>query len=192
MRLIRESLSHLVPSIGCGFFSLCITSLLAVSGCQPGTSSHRGVVVSDGGPKTIITTHLPDGSVEANHGGDAELVGRKEIFVSIAAQEPTEVRTVLLTWWLAGHRVGSHTIETAINQVLPGNSSRGVNVVIPESTGLQVCEGLYYMWTVTYRFTDGVPGTFIGQPRLVMPTKTPASNGQIQQAMCVAPPGPDV
>lgn len=146
--------------------------------------------ICDAGVSTITRTVTITG-VEIDNGGDAELVGKKVVRLNIAARQNLELRSVLMTHWDAGHNAGSQTVEETFNQNMAPNGSRLVTKQVPNTETLGTCEGHYYMWTVTYRKADGQNGLFIGQPKLIMPTKS-ITAGTIVQALCAAPPGPSV
>jgi hypothetical protein len=176
---------------------LCV-SWIASSSCSDCSNSGSGglsaVEVQFMEPTTVITTQNLDGTVTVDHGGDPELVGTKEVGIQIIFREPRELLTTLLTFWPAGYRESEETIEYTHNQSYEPSSPAGIAVSvrreIPGSEELQMCEGMYYMWTVTHRPLDGEAGVFIGQPRLLLPTKRRLPTGQIEQALCSEPPGP--
>jgi hypothetical protein len=160
------------------------------AGCTPGTAK---VQFSDGGVNTIEVTHNPDGTVTENHGGDPSLVGRKEVHVNATMSAPVTLQNIVLSYWTAGNKAGSRSTEKVINQAFNPSSPAGVgtafNIEIPDAADHDVCSGLYYMFAASYR--NGTPGTFISQPRLILPTEKRLPNGSIQQAQCAQPPGPE-
>jgi hypothetical protein len=150
--------------------------------------------VCDGGASTITRTTVqsfPNTTIEIDHGGDPALIGKKEVRVNVTARQDIVLRSVLLTYWRAGHNVASQTIEQTLSQSMSPGTNQIFIKQVPDSESLQICEGLYYMWTVSYQKTDGPNGVFIGQPKLVLVTQQRLPNGTIEQALCPAPPGPD-
>lgn len=164
--------------------------LAAVGGCQ--SSEGPGNIDVDSVAFTVVRTTNLDGTVSETH-EDPDLVGPKEVRVGITVNEPTELLTILLTYWRAGNNGGSETIERSVDQSYdPPSGGIGLFhfIEIPGVEDFEQCEAFYYMTTVNYKDENEQPGVWIGSPKLVMPTKKLA-NGQIEQATCAEPPGPD-
>ena len=172
--------------------SATLLSLLASSCCNTGTGSNALDVLYIG-PFTVVTTVNSDGSVNVNHAGDPGLVGPKEVGVQLNVFEPMTVQNVVLSYWHAGNNAGSQSIERTINQAYtPGQGGIGLSHIfeIPGSAQLGICEGLYYAFAVGYQLEGGTGGLYVGQPRLILPTKRQVSPGVIEETLCVEPPGP--
>jgi hypothetical protein len=168
---------------------------LAGAGCETTGTGSSDVQFLEFPAQTIVTSVNLDGSVTADHQGDPELVGPKEIGIQVNMFAPTELRTILMAYWPAGQNVAERTVEITVNESFepgPGGIGRFFPLEIPDSDELEICEGLYYMWSATWRGADGQPGLYFGQPHLVMPTKSVGPGGVIEQALCPEPPGPGV
>lgn len=174
--------------------ALLIGIVALAASCNP-TPTPPVVDVSDAGVSTItrtITQTPPTTTIVIDNDGDAALVGKKKVRLNVTARQDITLLSVVLTHWLAGHNNGSRTIDQTMNQNMSPGTSKLVTNEIPESESLAICEGRYYMWTVAYRRADGQGGLYVGQAKLIMPTKRVLPNGTIEQALCAAPPGPGV
>lgn len=113
---------------------------------------------------------------------------QKTVGIDVTAPAGYITNQILLSNWFAGHNNGAPAHTHSVNY----NSNYSFSTPLPQSEHLKICEGMYYMFTITYTTPSGSTGAFIGQPRLIMPTKEYDQNGQLVQALCVTPPGPDV
>ena len=174
---------------------LCFATMLALllgSCCNTGTGSNALDVVYVG-PFTVVTTITPNGTVSVDHTGDPGLVGPKEVGVQLNVFDPMTVQNIVLSYWHAGNNAGAQSIERTINQAYtPGQGGIGLAhfFEIPGSAQLGTCQGLYFTVAVSYQLEGGTGGLYLGQPRLIMPTKEQVSPGVIEQALCPEPPGP--
>jgi hypothetical protein len=117
---------------------------------------------------------------------DPELVGAKQVGIRVDAGSNHILQSgeaVKLTYWLAGDNASSSTLNFNGN----GEAIATFQIQLPGSETLEICKAMYYMWTVTYEDSQGVRGIYFGSTKLLMPTKE-VRNGQIEEAMCAAPP----
>ncbi len=70
-------------------------------------------------------------------------------------------------------------------------SSQEYSFILPGSNELDLCEAMFYRWTVVYDVADSPdPGTYIGEQTYVMPSTHYPSPGVAQQALCATPTPP--
>jgi hypothetical protein len=147
------------------------------------------------GPFTVVTTVGPGGSLNVDHAGDPSFVGPKEVGIQLNVFEPMTIHNLVLSYWPAGNKAGSQSIQKAINQsYTPDQGGIGLPHVfeIPGTAQYGVCDALYYMFAVSYQRDGSTSSLYIGQPRRIMPTKPAGASSELPQALCAEPPGPDV
>ena len=117
---------------------------------------------------------------------NADLAGKmKTIGIDVTAPEGYHTTSILLNHWFAGFNPGPPAQTFPVDH--HGNFSFTADV--PESDHLETCEGMYFMVTIQYTAPNGQNGVFIGEPKLIMPTKHVSGN-TIEEALCAEPPGP--
>jgi hypothetical protein len=167
----------------------CAAALLGGSSCPTTNTGTPGGIDPIDFAYTAPTT-----IVGSNHSADAGLVGRKEVGLQFHIRAPLELKNVVLSWWPAGNKTASQSLERTLNRSFnpAQNSSVGHTefIEIPNGSSFGTCEGIYYMFASVYQVQGQNPGLFVGTPALILPTKQ-VVNGQIQQALCAEPPGPD-
>ena len=171
-------------------------ALVVGSTCRPNASpSSPSLRVREDIVATIVVTSRPDGTTLTQYVYDPERVGRKEVLFQFSVSEPVELRTVRFTYWRAGNNTGAETIVREWNAILgetDGEVGTNYRIEIPDADELDVCDTLYYMWTLTWKGPDERIATYIGSPKRIMPTKRVSPDGTIELALCIEPPGPDV
>ena len=140
---------------------------------------------------TVVLTTNSDGTVSSTESDDLELVGPKRVGLAITALQSFDMGTIVLTFWPAGSNDFADSIEIPVDETFEANTAHSFPREIPGSADLGLCDALYYSWTFTYHDAAGRPGTYFGQARRLMPTKR-FTNGQLEQALCAEPPGPEV
>ena len=164
------------------FLALLACLAFPSSCCLTGDGGEGGAIDVDYvGPHTVTAS---------NSTAAADLVGPKRVGVEITASQPLRVMNVVLSHWPAGNNAGSQSLEQTLDQDLAAGARTIVWFDIPGSEHFGICDGLYYMFAVGYSVTGGSNGLFLGEPQLILPTKRYLSNGTLEQALCVEPPGP--
>jgi hypothetical protein len=144
---------------------------------------------------TVTVMTRSDGSTVESHGGDPDLIGRKEVGLQVGVFMPVTIENIVLTYWAAGNRAGARSFEKTMNQQFTPGSAGPTALIhkfeIPGADRFQQCQGFYYMFSANYRLANGTAGKFAGPPHLIQPTKRVLPDGKVDQASCGPPPGPD-
>ena len=166
---------------------------IALQSCAR-TSDSTVIDVSHLEPRTIIVETRIDGTTARNEIADPELQGPKKIGIQIGILAPTTISTILFTYWRAGNASAPDTDIIAVNESFGEDDINSGHPFFHTPAGvesLEPCGGFYYVWTVNYTRGNGEPATYLSQPRLGFITKRRSATGQIQQALCEPPPGPN-
>ena len=173
-------------------FHVCmaLAALFAISCETTQNNDPPGITFQVLEHQTWIPSIEPDGTLMWTT-GDPDRVGRKQVRIRMTVSQPTEITTTLVTFWPAGDNAAAETLQRSFDELYEPATSIQLNRFeqIPGAEDYDLCEAMYYMWTVNYKKADGQPGTFISQPRLIMPTRKLVA-GEIEETTCEEPPGP--
>jgi hypothetical protein len=183
-----------MPIAACARVCACLSLVFVLAGCETTEPAKVALRFDEIPASTITVTRKPDGSTIEDHGGDPALLGRKVVGLQIGVFVPATIESVELTYWAAGNRSGARSYEKLMNETYtPGAGPTAVihKMEIPGADKFQLCQALYYMFSARYRLSDGMNGTFVGQPRLIQLSKRLLSDGRVETVSCAPPPGPD-
>jgi hypothetical protein len=174
-----------LPWIGCAAGVLAA----AAWACQttPGSSTAP--------PAVQVVYSLPTTIEGDDHFVDGTLVGRKQVGLQFTLRETVTLESIVLSRWAAGNNAGAQSQTFTLNQTIGASASQPVGHTayfeIPGGASFEQCEGLYYTFGAVYRVAgESTNALFLGQPRLILPTKKRVGN-TIEQALCAEPPPAD-
>lgn len=111
----------------------------------------------------------------------------KVVGIDISAPDDYHTTQITLSKWFAGLNSSARSESYLTDFHGAFSFTKRLN----DSETLDVCDGMYYFFTLNYTTPSGNPGIFIGQTQLIQPASKRTPQGNIEQGQCTAEiPGP--